>query len=137
MRLIEDGKEERLDVFAPEYRPSLKRERRNRVGNGVEKQLSPCQRFEIGAAKDPHRGAIEKACACPPVRIVGDGKVILTGAPEADAIGAKALAIVVDDGRDDARLPDERRQSIRMTDAILQHGEARLRPAEPPQPWRG
>jgi hypothetical protein len=61
---------------------------------------------------------------------------MLAGASVADAIGAKALAIVVDDGRDDARRPDQGRQPIRMTDAILQHGEARLHPTELLQPWR-
>ncbi len=125
-----------MDVGAPQHRLPLQRQRGDRTGDGVDQKLAPRQRDEIVAAMHAQRRAFEQLREGAAGVVVGDDEIVIGAAPQPHPVGGKPLAVVIDDHRQHGRAVGERRDAGDVVDAVLQHGNARCRRAEPLQPRR-
>ena len=127
---------ERVNVRAAQHRLPLQRQRGDRIGHHVEQQLAPLQRDEIGRRPHAQRRAGHQGGEGAAVVVVGNRKLVVADVAQPHAVRRQPLAVVIDDGRHDARAVRQRRDALDVTDAVLQHRDARRRRAEAGEPGR-
>jgi len=71
------------------------------------------------------------------MRVVPHGEIVARDAAKTNMIRGNALAVVVDDRRDDDGVARKRSDATRVLDAVLQDGDPRSRAAQPGEPGRG
>jgi len=134
---IEDCDAQRLDVVATKHRLSLQGKSRNRIGNGIYQQLPPRQRREVAAQENAQRRAVEQLRKCATIRVISYGEIMVGNVAQTDTVGGQPLTIIINNGRDNARISNERRDAGDMADSILQNRDPRRRIAKSRQPRRG
>ena len=76
--------------------------------DGVEQQLLPLERREVGTEHDAQRHAVEQRRKGASRRLVRHDQIVPAGVAQPDVIGGKPLAVVIHQDRNDRRIADER-----------------------------
>ena len=130
-RLGEDRQAQRAHVVAPQYLLPPHRQRGDRVGDGVEQQLLPLERREVGTEHDAQRHAVEQRRKGASRSLVGHDQIVPAGVAQPDVIGGKPLAVVIHQDRNDRRIADERLDALDVVDAVLQDRDPSRAGAQP------